>query len=102
MGHVWDGDLQEFNHPLPRWWIYLFWITIFFGLTYIALYPGLGSYAGAWHWSSTGQYDAEQKLAQDFQLEQMRIASNERVGKAKAAATGTGETPSVDTDVNGQ
>jgi cytochrome c oxidase cbb3-type subunit 3 len=65
MGHVWDGDLQEYNYPLPRWWTYLFWITIFFGFGYVALYPGLGSYAGVWHWSSAGQFEAEQKLAQE-------------------------------------
>ena len=29
MGHVWDGDLQEFNNPLPNWWRWLFYITIF-------------------------------------------------------------------------
>jgi cytochrome c oxidase cbb3-type subunit 3 len=23
-GHVWDGDLSEYNKPLPRWWINLF------------------------------------------------------------------------------
>jgi cbb3-type cytochrome oxidase cytochrome c subunit len=45
-GHVWDGDLREMNNPLPRWWVYLFVITIIFSLVYLALYPGLGSYAG--------------------------------------------------------
>ena len=22
--HVWDGDITEYNKPLPRWWINLF------------------------------------------------------------------------------
>jgi cytochrome c oxidase cbb3-type subunit III len=65
MGHVWDGDLQEYNHPLPRWWIFLFWITLAFGVAYVALYPGMGSYAGVWHWNSTGQFEDEQKAAQE-------------------------------------
>jgi cytochrome c oxidase cbb3-type subunit 3 len=29
-GHVWDGDLREMNNPLPRWWVWLFVITIIF------------------------------------------------------------------------
>ena len=30
-GHVWDEDLREYNNPLPRWWMWLFYITIVFG-----------------------------------------------------------------------
>ena len=29
-GHVWDGDIREFNKPLPKWWINLFYLTIVF------------------------------------------------------------------------
>jgi len=58
-GHVWDGDLREMNNPLPRWWVGLFVITIVFGLVYLAFYPGAGSFAGKFGWSSRGQYDAE-------------------------------------------
>ncbi|MEO8037338.1 MAG: cytochrome-c oxidase, cbb3-type subunit III [Betaproteobacteria bacterium] len=63
MGHVWDGDLQELNNPLPRWWMWLFYITLVFGVIYIILYPGLGSYAGLYKWTSRGQWDSEQKKA---------------------------------------
>ncbi|HMM74013.1 MAG TPA: cbb3-type cytochrome c oxidase N-terminal domain-containing protein, partial [Rhodocyclaceae bacterium] len=28
MGHVWDETLQEYNNPLPRWWSWLFYITV--------------------------------------------------------------------------
>ena len=58
-GHVWDGDLREMNNPLPRWWVWLFVITVVFSLVYLALYPGLGSYAGTLAWSSTAQHTAE-------------------------------------------
>lgn len=58
-GHVWDEDLAEYNNPLPRWWVWLFWITIVFGLAYIWYYPGLGTWKGAGQWTSTGQYDRE-------------------------------------------
>lgn len=58
-GHVWDGDLREMNNPLPRWWAWLFVITIVFAFIYLALYPGLGTYAGKLGWTSAGQYQAE-------------------------------------------
>ena len=58
-GHTWDGDLQEFNNPLPRWWLWLFYITLIFGVIYLALYPGLGSFAGINKWTQESQYDGE-------------------------------------------
>jgi cytochrome c oxidase cbb3-type subunit 3 len=58
-GHVWDGDLREMNNPLPRWWVWLFVITIVFGFVYLALYPGLGTYAGKLGWTSAGQHKDE-------------------------------------------
>jgi cytochrome c oxidase cbb3-type subunit 3 len=58
-GHVWDGDLREMNNPLPRWWVGLFIITIIFALVYLAMYPGVGTFAGKFGWSSAGQYEAE-------------------------------------------
>ena len=58
-GHVWDGDLAEYNNPLPRWWMWLFYLTIAFSLVYLVLYPGLGSLPGALSWTSTGAYTAE-------------------------------------------
>jgi len=62
-GHTWDEDLSEWNNPLPRWWMWMFYITIVFGLSYVVLYPGLGNYAGVLGWTSTGQFDDEQKQA---------------------------------------
>ncbi|HSG77546.1 MAG TPA: cytochrome-c oxidase, cbb3-type subunit III [Burkholderiales bacterium] len=58
-GHTWDEDLGEYNNPLPRWWLWLFWITIVFSLVYLALYPGLGSYQGLWQWTQVSQLEAE-------------------------------------------
>jgi cytochrome c oxidase cbb3-type subunit 3 len=63
-GHEWDEDLAEYNNPLPKWWMWLFWITIIFALVYLALFPGLGSYTGTLKWTSTGQYQAEQESAE--------------------------------------
>ena len=63
MDHVWDEDLVELNNPLPRWWLNLFYITLFFSIGYLALYPGLGNFAGLFGWTSTGQYEREMDLA---------------------------------------
>ncbi len=63
--HVWDDDLEEYNNPLPRWWIGLFWASIAFSLGYLWLYPGLGSFEGALKWTSAGEYGEEVKVAQD-------------------------------------
>ncbi len=65
MGHVWDENLEEYNNPLPRWWMWLFWITLVFGIAYLVLYPGLGSFAGVLKWSSQGQYDREMTRANE-------------------------------------
>lgn len=58
-GHVWDGDLREMNNPLPRWWVGLFIATLVFGLGYLYMYPGLGSFQGSYGWTQAGQYQAE-------------------------------------------
>jgi cytochrome c oxidase cbb3-type subunit 3 len=62
-GHVWDEDLTEYNNPLPRWWAWLFYITIAFSLGYLVLYPGLGSYGGTLGWTQLGQLEEETQAA---------------------------------------
>ena len=63
-GHTWDEDLGEYNNPLPRWWMWLFYITIVFSLGYLYLYPGLGSYAGALGWTQIKQLEEENAAAE--------------------------------------
>jgi cytochrome c oxidase cbb3-type subunit 3 len=63
MGHVWDEDLEELNNPLPRWWLNMFYLTLFFGIGYLVLYPGLGTWSGMLGWTSHGQYEQEIDLA---------------------------------------
>jgi cytochrome c oxidase cbb3-type subunit 3 len=63
-GHTWDdGTLAEYNNPLPRWWLWLFYITIIFGLVYFFLYPAMGNYKGSLGWTQEGQYDQEMAKA---------------------------------------
>ena len=63
-GHTWDEDLAEYNNPLPRWWSWLFYITVLFALVYLVLYPGLGSWPGTLGWSQVGQLEQETARAQ--------------------------------------
>jgi cytochrome c oxidase cbb3-type subunit 3 len=62
-GHVWDEDLRELNNPLPRWWMWLFVITVVFSAVYLAFYPGLGTSPGTLKWTSQNQFEAEQARA---------------------------------------
>lgn len=62
-GHVWDGDLREWNNPLPRWWLWLFLGTIVFSIVMLAMYPGMGNYAGTLGWSQAGQHQTEVERA---------------------------------------
>ena len=64
-GHVWDDDLTEYNQPMPRWWLILFYLTIVFGIVYLILYPGLGSYAGILGWSQYQEYREEVEAARE-------------------------------------
>ena len=74
-GHTWDGDLQEYNNPLPRWWLWLFYITLIFAAVYLALYPGLGNFQGFLGWSSGNTLDAK-----DSQYQTEMAKAQERYG----------------------
>ena len=67
--HVWDDDITEYNKPLPKWWINLFYLTIIFSIGYIAWFGGLGGYKGYGKWSSTQEHDRE-KSVQDAKLDE--------------------------------
>lgn len=58
-GHTWDGDLAEYNNPLPRWWLWGFYLSVAFGLGYLVFYPGLGNFAGRLGWTQEGAWAAE-------------------------------------------
>ncbi len=57
-GHQWDG-IKELNTPLPRWWVWLFYITIVWAFGYWVVYPSWplvhGYAAGLLGYSSRAQ-----------------------------------------------
>ena len=44
-GHSWDG-IKELNNPLPRWWLYIWYGTIFWAILYMIAMPALPSLPG--------------------------------------------------------
>lgn len=57
-GHVYDG-IEEYNNPLPKWWLNMFNICLVFSVGYLILYPGLGNFAGVLGWTQQGQHAEE-------------------------------------------
>jgi cytochrome c oxidase cbb3-type subunit 3 len=45
-GHVWDGDLKELNKPLPRWWLYTFYVCCLWAVGYWIVYPAWPTLTG--------------------------------------------------------
>ncbi|MGV8931521.1 MAG: cytochrome-c oxidase, cbb3-type subunit III [Luteimonas sp.] len=67
--HYWDGDITEYNKPMPRWWINGFYMLLVFSVGYIFWYGGLGKYPGYSQWSSVHEHDID-KAAEDAKLEE--------------------------------
>ena len=45
-GHEWDG-IQEYNKPLPKWWLWTFYACIVWGIGYTIAYPAWPGISGA-------------------------------------------------------
>jgi cytochrome c oxidase cbb3-type subunit 3 len=62
-GHAWDG-IKELNTPLPRWWLWTFYLTIIWSVAYWVVYP-------AWpllttHTKGIIGYSSRANVAQDL------------------------------------
>jgi len=66
VGHEWDG-IEELDTPMPRWWLWTFYLTIVFAIGYVVVYPAFpmlhGASKGLWGWSSRGDLAAETRKA---------------------------------------
>jgi cytochrome c oxidase cbb3-type subunit 3 len=45
LDHNYDG-IQEYDNPMPRWWVYIFWATIVWAVLYALNLPGIGTGKG--------------------------------------------------------
>lgn len=63
-GHVWDENLTEYNKPMPRWWLYLFYLSIVFAVIYLILYPGMGNFRGLLGWTQVNAYEMQMAQAE--------------------------------------
>ncbi|HFL8794938.1 MAG TPA: cytochrome-c oxidase, cbb3-type subunit III [Candidatus Azosocius sp. HAIN] len=48
-------EIEELNEPLPKWWYWMFFISIFYGIIYLIFYPGFGNFSGILNWSSSSE-----------------------------------------------
>jgi cytochrome c oxidase cbb3-type subunit 3 len=60
LDHEYDG-IQEYDNPMPRWWIATFWITIIFSILYVLNVPGMGAGKGR-----VADYEAEMAKAAEL------------------------------------
>jgi cytochrome c oxidase cbb3-type subunit III len=59
-GHVYDG-IEEYDNPLPMWWVWMFALSIVFAIGYLIYYPGLGRFGGVSGWTSDSEVEAAQQ-----------------------------------------
>ncbi len=71
-GHEWDG-VRELNTPMPRWWLFTFYITIIWAIGYCILYPSIPllttNTQGMLGYSSRGELDKSLAKAKEAQTE---------------------------------
>jgi cytochrome c oxidase cbb3-type subunit 3 len=75
VGHEWDG-IEELDTPMPRWWLWTFYITIVFSIGYVVVYPAIPlldrGTAGTFGWSSRGELARETSEQQRRQAPMLR------------------------------
>jgi cytochrome c oxidase cbb3-type subunit III len=85
VGHEWDG-IEELDTPMPRWWLWTFYLTIIFSIGYVIAYPAIPlierGTEGVLGWTSRGQLAKELRVADQAQAslrEQLAAVPIERL-----------------------
>lgn len=84
-GHEWDG-IKEFDKPIPRWWLWTYYLSVIFSIGYVIAYPAIplvNDYTkGVLGWSSRDAVEQEisaAKLAQSKYIDALKTASLDEV-----------------------
>lgn len=82
-GHSWDG-IEEYNNPLPRWWLWTFYLCIVWAIGYSIAYPAWPLVKGA----TTGLlgFSTRAEVAKDIQtFDDMNAAITAELAAANVA-----------------
>lgn len=107
-GHAWDGDLQEYNNPLPVWWVYTFYVTVVFAIVYWVIYPSwpfgkgwIGGLSNITYVNSDGQTRTHSWNTRALLLEDLNKAATEQKPYFDKIATMSYAQIVKDPDMNG-
>lgn len=83
-GHAWDG-IREYNKPLPKWWLYTFYVTIVWGIGYSIAYPAWPGIKEATP-GLLGYSTRAEVAAEIEKVDQANAAINEKLASAELTA----------------
>lgn len=107
-GHAWDGDLQEYNNPLPTWWVYTFYVTVVFAIVYWTIYPSwpfgkgwLGGVSDITYVNSAGETKTHSWNTRALLMEKLNVASAEQKPYFDKVASMSYDQIAKDPEMNG-
>lgn len=107
-GHAWDGDLQEYNNPLPVWWVYTFYATVVFAIAYWIIYPSwpfgkgwLGGASSITYVNSDGETKTHSWNTRALLIEKLNEASAQQKPYFDKVASMSYEQIAKDPEMNG-
>ena len=107
-GHAWDGDIQEFNNPLPTWWLWTFYATVVFTIIYWIIFPAWpvgGDYTKGvmneiTYKTSDGKETTTHWNTRALYLKEMQVAREAQAGYLKKVNASTFEQISSDAEMS--